>query len=195
MFLKVYLFSKISSNEDELIVPSRLGFEFLGWYDETGKKYESMSDVVEDVKLVAKWEALTPVTDIVVEGVESEMVDGDTFQIKASVLPNDAFFQQIEFATSNRDIFTVSNTGLVTAINPGTATLTITAKKEDFEDAFDKFLEDDADNFVKAFDSLNADNIIVLSHGEILESGNHQELLKKKGHYYNLYNKILYQIT
>lgn len=33
----------------------------------------------------------------------------------------------------------------------------------------------------------HADNIIVLSHGEIKESGNHQELLSKKGMYYNLY--------
>ena len=33
----------------------------------------------------------------------------------------------------------------------------------------------------------HADKIIVLSHGEILESGNHQELLKKKGTYYKLY--------
>ncbi len=33
----------------------------------------------------------------------------------------------------------------------------------------------------------HADNIIVLSHGEIIEQGNHQQLLKLKGHYYNLY--------
>ena len=33
----------------------------------------------------------------------------------------------------------------------------------------------------------HADKIIVLAHGEILESGNHQELLKKKGAYYKLY--------
>ena len=38
----------------------------------------------------------------------------------------------------------------------------------------------------------HADNIIVLSHGEILEQGNHQELLKQKGHYYKLY-QIQYQ--
>lgn len=38
----------------------------------------------------------------------------------------------------------------------------------------------------------HVDKIIVLSKGEILEQGNHQELLKKRGHYYNLY-KIQYQ--
>ena len=33
----------------------------------------------------------------------------------------------------------------------------------------------------------HSDNIILLSHGEIVEQGNHQELLKQKGKYYNLY--------
>lgn len=33
----------------------------------------------------------------------------------------------------------------------------------------------------------HADNIIVLSHGEIIEMGNHQQLLKNQGHYYKLY--------
>ena len=33
----------------------------------------------------------------------------------------------------------------------------------------------------------HADNIIVLSHGEIIEQGNHAELLKQKGKYYKLY--------
>ena len=33
----------------------------------------------------------------------------------------------------------------------------------------------------------HADKIIVLKHGEIIEEGNHQSLLKKKGMYYNLY--------
>ena len=115
-----------ASNADELITPTRLGFKFLGWYDSADKKYESMKDVTADVKLTAKWEALTPVTDIVVEGVLSEVLDGESFQVNASVLPLDAFFKGVEFATSNRDIFTVSKDGLVTAINPGTATLTIT---------------------------------------------------------------------
>ena len=38
----------------------------------------------------------------------------------------------------------------------------------------------------------HADKIVVLRHGEIQEIGNHQELLKKKGQYYELY-QIQYQ--
>ena len=34
----------------------------------------------------------------------------------------------------------------------------------------------------------NADNILVLNNGDIVENGNHQILMKKKGIYYSLYN-------
>lgn len=34
----------------------------------------------------------------------------------------------------------------------------------------------------------DADNIIVLDHGDVIETGNHEELLAQKGFYYNLYN-------
>lgn len=34
----------------------------------------------------------------------------------------------------------------------------------------------------------NADNIIVLSHGKIVEQGNHQTLLAMEGKYYRLYH-------
>ena len=34
----------------------------------------------------------------------------------------------------------------------------------------------------------NADIILVMKDGNIIEQGNHDELLKKKGFYYSLYN-------
>ena len=34
----------------------------------------------------------------------------------------------------------------------------------------------------------NADTILVMDKGKILEQGNHQDLLAKKGYYYMLYN-------
>ena len=38
----------------------------------------------------------------------------------------------------------------------------------------------------------NADTILVLDAGEIIEKGNHQELLEKKGHYYDLYLSLIH---
>ena len=37
----------------------------------------------------------------------------------------------------------------------------------------------------------NADKIIVLEHGEIAESGNHEELLRERGIYYKLCSGLL----
>ena len=37
----------------------------------------------------------------------------------------------------------------------------------------------------------HADNIIVLSHGKILEQGNHQQLMAQKGIYYHLYQMYM----
>ena len=34
----------------------------------------------------------------------------------------------------------------------------------------------------------NSDQIVVLQHGEVVEIGNHQQLLKNRGFYYYLYN-------
>jgi len=35
---------------------------------------------------------------------------------------------------------------------------------------------------------VNADRILVISKGKVIEEGNHNQLIKKKGYYYNLYN-------
>ena len=35
---------------------------------------------------------------------------------------------------------------------------------------------------------VESDKIVVIKHGQILESGTHEELLKNKGYYYQLYS-------
>ncbi len=51
-----------------------------------------------------------------------------TVQLNVSYNPSDATDKDVTFSTSNANIATVSNTGLVRAKNPGTATITVTSK-------------------------------------------------------------------
>ena len=111
--------------DSTLIVPSKLGSKFDGWYDENGKKYETVADLTTDVKLTAKWTLLVSVTDMKVDEMTEEMITGDEFQIVASVIPTDAYFQDVIFESSNPDIISVSETGLMKALNAGSCTITI----------------------------------------------------------------------
>ena len=114
--------------DGNLIKPVRLGYEFLGWYDASGKKYESLSkdQISGNVKLNAKWNQLNPVIEIKVNNIPNEMETGDEFQIVATVNPTNAFFKQVLYSTSNEDIISVTKDGYLVAINTGTVTITLT---------------------------------------------------------------------
>lgn len=60
--------------------------------------------------------------------------------------------------------------------------------------ALDNLTEDKniVDNFIKHI--VNADIILVLKDGDIIEQGNHKELLKQKGFYFELYNSQFAQV-
>ena len=109
----------------ELIKPGNLGYRFLGWYN--GESLvEDISSLTKSVKLQAHWEALNPVTSLDIKNAPDELLDTDTLQLDASVVPSDAYFKTILYSSSDTTIFEVDANGLITAKNAGTATLTIT---------------------------------------------------------------------
>lgn len=116
---------KVTSN-DSLVAPSKLGYAFLGWYDNENNLYETVEDLNSNINLYAKWQELNPVTDIEVTSICTEMETDETFQIVAKVLPTDAFFQSLFYSSSNKDVVAVDENGLLKAVNAGTATITIT---------------------------------------------------------------------
>ena len=123
---KASTLTKVVTSNGKLATPARLGFRFLGWYDDQDKLYQSVADLTGDVILNARWEELTPVTSIVVEDIPTEMYTEDVAQIRAHVEPSDAYFQQILYSSSNTDILTVSENGLIKALNTGTAEIIMT---------------------------------------------------------------------
>ncbi len=78
-----------------------------------------------------KWEPLPPVTSVAVSPKTGTIYSGGTnnktIQLSASVLPLDAGNKDVNWTTSSASIATVSSSGLVTAVGPGTATITATA--------------------------------------------------------------------
>ncbi len=55
---------------------------------------------------------------------------GNTLTLKATVLPADATNKSVEWVSSNADVATVDQTGKVSAVGNGTATITVTTKDQ-----------------------------------------------------------------
>lgn len=69
-----------------------------------------------------------PVSSVTISHSELSLTEGDTFTLTASVNPADADNQTITWTSSNPAVATVDSKGGVTAIAPGSATVTATAE-------------------------------------------------------------------
>ena len=63
-------------------------------------------------------------TSISLNETSAELTSGNTLQLTATVLPSNATNKTVTWSTSNSNVATVNNNGLVTAIAPGSATIT-----------------------------------------------------------------------
>lgn len=68
-------------------------------------------------------------TGIKVELEDEDILKGKDYQVKVTPIPeNSTEFENIEFTSSDEDIFIVSSDGIITGVKEGTATLTVTVK-------------------------------------------------------------------
>ena len=120
---------KIVYKQGETVIlptPTKLGNEFLGWVDKDGNAVTSgPSAIIGTTNVYASWHELNPVTALNINDFDTTITTGDVLQISASVSPADAYFKQVLYATSNKDIVDITNTGKITAVNAGTATITV----------------------------------------------------------------------
>lgn len=69
-----------------------------------------------------------PVESITISAEEAAIYIGETVQLSATVAPDDATNQAIQWLTSDESIATVSEDGLVTGVSAGVATITAVAR-------------------------------------------------------------------
>ena len=63
--------------------------------------------------------------DLILDESSAEIIVGETKQITASILPENATNKNIEYVTANRLVATVSSSGLVSAVGVGSTTITV----------------------------------------------------------------------
>ena len=76
------------------------------------------------VKVIA---AKVPVSSVTLNNTELIMTKADTKQFTATVLPDNATDKTLTWTSSNEEVATVSNTGVVTAVGDGVAIITATS--------------------------------------------------------------------
>lgn len=62
---------------------------------------------------------MTSIQAIEIDGIADELYVGETLQLSAHVIPDDAFDQRLQWSCSNPEIASVDNNGLVTALRSG----------------------------------------------------------------------------
>ncbi|GHT51768.1 hypothetical protein AGMMS49982_10100 [Bacteroidia bacterium] len=71
---------------------------------------------------------IVPVTNVSLNNTTASLSVGQTKQLTETIAPTNATNQQVAWASSDETVATVSNSGLVTAIKAGTATITVTTE-------------------------------------------------------------------
>lgn len=118
-------------------------FDFNTGPDDTSATIYTRSDEVRQYAYVDSWMVTTIIaidTTTYVDSVEidncpsEELSEGDEMQLTAIVFPSDADNKSISWTSSDEAVATINDTGLITAVGAGNATITVTSSDGGFID-------------------------------------------------------------
>ncbi len=123
-----------SSNEASAIVDKNGHVQFVG----IGSGY--ISAVTKDGNKRSQcsfyvWD--TKVHQVTLTAPQNYVHLGDTLQLTATVLPNEALIKDVKFASSDEGVATVDTNGLVSGLSEGNVTITVTTVDGNYSDFVD----------------------------------------------------------
>ena len=129
---KVVVMANLRNSTSNYVVPAAFAGNYKDAY--TGATVTLTSGATQSltafqyVVLTNANVATVPVTGVTVSPTSASVNAGLTTQLTATVAPSNASNQAVSWSSSNTSVATVSSTGLVTAVAPGTATVTVTTQ-------------------------------------------------------------------
>ena len=110
-----YVFSNVTTSICTLHVPYG-----------TSDLYRAAAQWNEFTNIVEMAPSSVLATSVILNQTEASLTEGETLQLTATVLPEDATDKTVTWTSSDENIATVDQNGLVTAVAVGTATITAT---------------------------------------------------------------------
>lgn len=117
----------IISGNDPVKTPVKIYYIFDGWYDNPEYIGSPVTSVNASITLYAKWVEETPVESISITNKIDKLDRFEEYQLEWAINPSNAAIKNVEFTSSNDNIATVSGDGLITPLENGTVTITITS--------------------------------------------------------------------
>ena len=116
---------------------------------------------------------LVDVTDLTVSPQSITMRTGDSIQLSASISPDNATYQELDWASSDSAIASVDNIGTVTAHTSGTAAVSVTTEKGGYSAESEILvIENQPGGYIISFDSTGGsflDDVIVEFNNKVPE--------------------------
>ena len=107
---------------ETLPIPVKEGYAFAGWFDAEGNKYTTAT---KEVALTAKWEETVVVTGLTIDNKITELELLKTHQLQWTIEPADAINRLVKLVSTNTDVITIDDNGLITAVGKGEATIKV----------------------------------------------------------------------
>lgn len=87
----------------------------------------------DDLEATVDLRAIIPITSMTFTTTSSTMKVGKSLQMKLTAKPSDANIETLQYKSSDEEIATVNSNGIVTAVAPGTVTITVTDRYSELE--------------------------------------------------------------
>jgi len=129
--------TKLSAYNAALPSLYKENYTFKGWYRDLECTQGPVKNITADGKLYAYYEENIPVTDVKVVNKPDGVVRYESLQLEWTISPADAIVKHVQFSSSNKEVATIDENGIIKGLTIGTTTIRMQSDSQ--SGAYDEF--------------------------------------------------------